>query len=87
MAKLDTKVRKFLTVYKMHHPKSDVDRLYLPRMEGGTGGLQLELSYKSTTIGLDKYLQETQDTLLHFVTTGTSCTLSTDIIWLCNIFP
>ena len=67
MAKLDTKVRKFLTVYKMHHPKSDVDRLYLPRMEGGTGGLQLELSYKSTTIGLHKYLQETQDTLLHFV--------------------
>ena len=67
MAKLDTKVRKFLTVYKMHHSKSDVDRLYLPRMEGDTGGLQLELSYKSTTIGLDKYLQETQDTLLHFV--------------------
>ena len=67
MAKLDTKVRKFLTMYKMHHPKSDVDRLYLPRMEGGRGLIQLELSYKSTTIGLDKYLQETQDTLLHFV--------------------
>ena len=25
------KTRKFLTMYKMHHPKSDVDRLYLPR--------------------------------------------------------
>ena len=45
MAKLDTKVRKFLTMYKMHHPKSDVDRLYLPRMEGGRGLLQLELSH------------------------------------------
>ena len=65
--KLDTKVRRFLTVYKMHHPKSDVDRLYLPRTEGSRGLIQLELSYKSTTIGLDKYLQETQDTLLHFV--------------------
>ena len=53
-------------MYKMHHPKSDVDRLFLPRTEGGRGLIQLELSYKSTTIGLDKYLQETQDILLHF---------------------
>ena len=67
LAKLDTKTRKFLTMYKMHHPKSDVDRLYLPRNEGGGGFIQLELSYESTTIGLDKYFQETQDTLLHFV--------------------
>jgi len=67
LAKLDTKTRKFLTMYKMHHPKSDVDRLYLPRIEGGRGLIQLELSYKTTTIDLDKYLQETEDTLLHFV--------------------
>ena len=32
-------------MYKMHHPnKSDVDRLYLPRTEGGRGLIQLELS-------------------------------------------
>ena len=69
LAKLDTKTRKLLTMYKIHQPKSDKDRLYLPRTEGGRGLIQLELSYKSTTIGLDKYLQETQDTLdlLHFV--------------------
>ena len=67
LAKLDTKTRNFLNMYKMHHPKSDVDRLYLPRNEGGGGFIQLELSYESTTIGLDKYFQETQDTLLHFV--------------------
>ena len=67
LAKLDPKTRKFLTIYKMHHPKSDVDRLYLPRTEGGRGLVQLELSYKMTTICFDKYLQETEDTLLHFV--------------------
>ena len=59
LVKLDTKTRKFLTMYKMYHAKSDVDRLYLPRTEGGRGLVQLELSYKTTTIGLDKYLQET----------------------------
>ena len=31
--KLDTTTRKFLTMYRMHHPKADVDRLYLPRNE------------------------------------------------------
>ena len=51
-------------MYKMHHPKSDVERLHLPRTEGGRGLIRLDLS---TTISLDKYLQETQDTLLHFV--------------------
>ena len=45
LAKLDTKTRKSLTMYKMYHPnKSDVHRLYLPRTEGGRGLLQLELS-------------------------------------------
>ena len=49
------------------HPKSDVDRPYLPRIEGDKGLIQLELSHKTTTIGLDKYLQGKQDTLLHLV--------------------
>ena len=43
-------------MYKMQHPKSDVERLFLPRTEGGRGLIQLELSYKMTTIGLDKYV-------------------------------
>ena len=30
----------------MHHPKSDVNRLYLPRKEEGRGLVQLELSLK-----------------------------------------
>ena len=65
----------------MHHPKSDVDRLYLPGTEGRKGLIQLELSYKSTTIGLDKYIQETQApsyTLSKTMTTGNPCTPSAD---------
>ena len=54
LTKLDTKTRKFLTMYKMHNLKSDVDRLYLPRTEGGRGLIQLELYYKTSTIGLVK---------------------------------
>jgi len=27
-----------LTMYKMHHPKADINRLYVKRKEGGRGG-------------------------------------------------
>ena len=32
---LDRKTRKMLTIYGAHHPKADVDRMYLKRAEGG----------------------------------------------------
>jgi hypothetical protein len=31
----DRKTRKVLTMYKMHHPKADIDRLYVKRKGGG----------------------------------------------------
>ena len=65
--KLDTKTRKLLTMAKMHHPKADIDRLYLPRSDGGRCLVQLELTYKTTTIGLDAYLTSSNDRLLHLV--------------------
>ena len=65
--KLDTKTRKLLTLGKMHHPKADVDRLYLPRAKGGKGLTQVELTYKTTTIGRASYLTSTNDPLLHLV--------------------
>ena len=59
--RLDVKVRKLLTINKMHHSKADVDRLYIRRSDGGKGLLQLELMYRTTTIGLQTYLDSTQD--------------------------
>ena len=32
---VDTKTRKLFTIYGALQPKSDVDRLYIPRKEGG----------------------------------------------------
>ena len=43
----------------MHHPKSDVNRLYLPRKEGDRGLVQLELSLKTSIIGMETYLNNT----------------------------
>ena len=51
----------------MHHPKSDVNRLYLPRKEGGRGLVQLELSLKTSIIAMDTYLNNTKDWMLKLV--------------------
>ena len=39
--KIDTKIQKMLTCNRMHHPESNVDRLYLPRSSGGRGMIRL----------------------------------------------
>ena len=59
--------RKLLTMQNMHHPKTDVARLYLPRASGGRGLVQLELAFKTTTIGVNAYLARTKDTLFQVV--------------------
>ena len=65
--RMDAKTRKILTTAKMHHPKSDVNRLYLPRSSGGRGLVQLELFLKTTTIELNAYLTRNDDPLLQIV--------------------
>ena len=58
LRRIDTKIRKLLTCYKMHHPKADKDRLYLPGSEGDRSLLQTELTYKTTTIGLQNIYKQ-----------------------------
>ena len=65
--RLNVKVGKLLTINKMHHLKADVDRLYTRRSDRGKGLLQLELRYKTIAIGLQKYLDATQDRMLQLV--------------------
>ena len=67
LKRIDRKTRKFLTMYRTHHPKSDVDRLYLTRQVGGRGLLQIEMSYKLATVGLRKYLEEKDDPFIKAV--------------------
>ena len=39
----------------MHHPKADKDRLHLIRCEGDGTVIQVELTYKTRTVGLQRY--------------------------------
>jgi hypothetical protein len=40
----------------MHHPKADIDRLYIKRKEGGRGLVQVEAAYKTEMINIAEYL-------------------------------
>ena len=39
---MDTETRKLFTIYGAIHTKSGVDRLYIPREEGGRGLISIE---------------------------------------------
>ena len=45
-----------LTVYKLHHPKADIDKLYVKRKEGGRRLVQIETAYKAEIINIAEYL-------------------------------
>ena len=45
-----------LTMYQMHHPKADIDRLYVKRKEEGRGLVQVEAAYKAEIINTAEYL-------------------------------
>jgi hypothetical protein len=54
--KIHRKTRKILTMCKVHHPKADIDRLYVKRKEGGRGLVQVEAAYKAEITGIAEYL-------------------------------
>jgi hypothetical protein len=45
MQKLGRKTWELLTIHGHHHPKADIDRLYVPREQGGRDLMQLEEAY------------------------------------------
>ena len=54
--KIERKTRKMLTMYKIHHPKADIDRLNVKRKEGGRGLVQIETAYKAEIMNIAEYL-------------------------------
>jgi hypothetical protein len=57
--KINRKTRKILTMCKMHYPKTDTDRLYVKRKEGGRHLAQIEAAYKTEIINTAEYFNKT----------------------------
>jgi len=69
LQKLDWETRKLLTIHGQHHPKTDVDRLYVPRKQGGRGLMQLEAAHTVEITKLVEYVDRKGDPLIQVVRT------------------
>ena len=56
--------RKLFTIYGASHPKSDVDRLYIPRKEGGRGLISTEDCVELSIRGLEVYVHRSEERLI-----------------------
>ena len=61
---IDRKNRKFFTIYGALHHKSDVDRLYIPRKEGGGGSISIEDCVELAIRGLEVYVHGSEERLI-----------------------
>jgi len=53
-----------LNIHGQHYPKEDVDRLYVPRKQGGRDLMQLEEAYTVEIIKLVEYVDRKEDPLI-----------------------
>ena len=77
MKDVDSKSRKTMTKYGALHPKSDVDRLYIKRKEGGRGLMSVELCVKEEENSLGFYVANSGENLIKGVAAADTSTLTT----------
>ena len=53
-----------MTMHNALHPKSNVDRLYIPRKEGGRGFRGVKETVNLTNLGLKNYVKESKERFL-----------------------
>ena len=64
MQALDRKTRKLFIIYGTLQPKSDVDRLYIPRKEGGRDLISIEDCVELAIRGLEVYVHGSEERLI-----------------------
>ena len=64
---VDRKSRKTMTMYGALHPKSDVDRLYIKRKEGGRGLMSVEHCVREEENSLGFYVVNSEENLIRGV--------------------
>ena len=55
---MDQRIRKLMTIHKVLHPSDDVDRLYVPRKEGGIGLASIEYNVDTSIQRLEDYIEK-----------------------------
>ena len=55
---------KLMTIHKALHPRDEVDRLYVPRKEGGWGIAIIKDSVDASIQGFENYTQKRRERLI-----------------------
>ena len=64
MEQLDRQTRKLMKMHNALHPKSNVDRLYLLRKDGGRGLLGVEDTVNIAKVSLKRYVNNSTERLI-----------------------
>ena len=67
MEGIDRKTRKLFTIYGALDPKSDLERLYIPRKEGGRGLISIEDCVELAIRRLEMYVHGSEEILIQAV--------------------
>ena len=65
--KIGRKTREILTINGMHHPRADVQRLYVERKNGVRGLLEVWSVYQQAVLGLSEYIESENSRLIQIV--------------------
>ena len=67
---MDRNTRKLLTMYGAFHPKSNVNRLYMKREDGGRGLISLRDCVDSKIRNINEYIANSEEELFKYASTA-----------------
>ena len=71
LRQMDQRTRKLMTMQKALHPRDDVDRLYVPRKEGGRGLSSIEDSVDTSMQRFEDYIEKDERGLITAIRNNT----------------
>ena len=71
LRQMDQRTRKLMTMHKALHPRDGVDRLYVPRKEGGGGLASIEDSVDTSIQRLEDYIEKHERGLITAIRSNT----------------
>ena len=75
LRQMHQRTRKLMTMPKVLHPRDDVDRLYIPRKEGGRGLASIEDSVDTSIRRLEDYIEKHERRLITAIRYNTDNTM------------
>ena len=72
---MDQRTRNLMTMHKVLHPRDDVERLYVPRKEGGRGLASIEDSVDASIQRLEDYIEKHEGGLITAIRINTDNTI------------